>query len=245
MTSDLFSVFDYCLGSSNLIECLIPWNGGLLVALYFFSFLFYFYSLNGVESTLISLENSLTNNMPEMSKVWSGTSHLMVTLFIYLLNICVIGYLPYTFPLASHFMISAGLSFPFWFMSFMINSNLNWRLAWIKSVCEGNSFFASFIVIGSECISILIRPITLAARLSLNVVVGNIMMKMASSLVVSLFFPFSYSIFSFGIPIIMGLMLAFVSFFITLVEFCVMCLQTMIFYSLVISYMAEVMVKPE
>lgn len=61
-------------------------------------------------------------------------------------------------------------------------------------MCEGNQFLARIIVIGSECIRILIRPITLAARLSLNVIVGNIMIKVASSIVLRLYFPFGYRI---------------------------------------------------
>nr|YP_010555856.1 ATP synthase F0 subunit 6 [Marcia hiantina]UYR95088.1 ATP synthase subunit 6 [Marcia hiantina] len=245
MMSDLFSVFDYSLGTSGFLGCVSPWHGGLLVTIYSCCFLVYFYGFNDMEAFIFYTVDSLISGMPEMSKVWAGTPYLMVSLFFLLLSICVMGFLPYSFPLAAHVIISGGLSLPFWFMTFSVNFNPNWRLAWIKSVCEGNSFVVSFIVIGSECISILIRPITLAARLSLNVIVGNIMLKMASSMVVSLFFPFSYSLFSLGMPIISGGFCGALSLSLSMVEFCIMCLQTGIFYSLVVSYLSEVMVKPE
>nr|YP_010410230.1 ATP synthase F0 subunit 6 [Tapes dorsatus]YP_010555895.1 ATP synthase F0 subunit 6 [Tapes conspersus]URH16441.1 ATP synthase F0 subunit 6 [Tapes dorsatus]UYR95127.1 ATP synthase subunit 6 [Tapes conspersus] len=245
MVSDLFSVFDYSLGSSGPLGCFTPWHGGLLLTVYLCCFMIYYYDLNDVESFVLYIVDSLVGGMPETSKVWSATPHLLVSLFFLLLSICVMGFLPYSFPLAAHVIISSGLSIPFWFMTFAVNFNPNWRLAWIKSVCEGNFFVVSFILIGSECTSILIRPITLAARLSLNVIVGNIVMKMASSMVLALLFPFGYSLFSFGIPVLLGIICGVLSFGLSVVELCIMCLQTGIFYSLVVSYLSEVMVKPE
>lgn len=43
----------------------------------------------------------------------------------------------------------------------------------------------------------------------------------------------------------MGVGLGVLTFFISIVEFCVICLQTGIFYGLVSSYISEVIVKPE
>lgn len=91
----------------------------------------------------------------------------------------------------------------------------------------------------------LIRPITLAARLRLNVIVGNIIIKVGSSIVLGIFFPFSYSILRLGFPVLLRIAFLVLSFFIRLVEFCVICLQTRIFYGLVVSYLAEVIIKPE
>lgn len=99
----------------------------LIFYLCFFSV--YFYELNNVERFVFSLVDILVKGMPEISKVAGGTPHLMVSLFFLLLCVCVMGFLPYTFPLAAHVVIRAGLSFPFWFISFAINFNPNWRLA--------------------------------------------------------------------------------------------------------------------
>nr|YP_005267066.1 ATP synthase F0 subunit 6 [Paratapes undulatus]AEH99643.1 ATP synthase F0 subunit 6 [Paratapes undulatus] len=238
MMSDLFSVFDYSLGSVNLIECIVPWHGGLLLLFYVCCFMVYFYDLSDLESVVFFLTDAIVVSMPEASKISSVTPHLMVSLFMYLLSVCVMGVFPYSFPLGAHVVISMGLAFPFWFMTFAMNLNVNWRLAWIKSVCQGNSFFTSLIVIASDCLSILIRPITLSARLSLNVLIGSIILKIGSSLALGVLFPVSNSL-------VLGLFFIVFSVCLLLAEFCVMCLQTMVFYGLMISYLSEVLMKPE
>ena len=129
MMRDLFSVFDYSLGRVNLIECIVPWHGGLLLLFYVCCFMVYFYDLRDLERVVFFLTDAIVVRMPEASKISSVTPHLMVRLFIYLLSVCVIGVFPYSFPLGAHVVIRIGLAFPFWFITFAINLNVNWRLA--------------------------------------------------------------------------------------------------------------------
>nr|YP_005267040.1 ATP synthase F0 subunit 6 [Paphia amabilis]AEH99617.1 ATP synthase F0 subunit 6 [Paphia amabilis] len=245
MMSDMFSVFDYFLGSGSFIDCILPWHGGLLLLFYLCCFSVYFYDFSQLEIFLFFLVDSLLEGMPEMSKIWAGTPHLMMSLFFMLWNICEMGLLPYSFSLGAHVVISGALSIPFWYMTFVMNFNSNWRLAWVKGIYEGNSFPVSMVVIGSECVSILMRPVTLAARLSLNIVVGNIAMKIISSLILGLFFPFSYGIFILSGSVLSGALYFMFMLFLGLVEFCMMTLQSMVFYALLVSYLSEVVVKPE
>nr|YP_010555869.1 ATP synthase F0 subunit 6 [Marcia japonica]UYR95101.1 ATP synthase subunit 6 [Marcia japonica] len=245
MMSDLFSFFDYALGTSGVLGCVSPWHGGLLLSTFVCCSLVYFYQLNSVETMVLLISDVLVGGMPETSKIWSGTPHLMVSLFFLLLSICILGFLPYSFSLGAHVVISSSLSLPFWFMSFSVNFNPNLRLLLIKSIYEGNSFVVSFFVIGSEFISILIRPVTLAARLSLNVIVGNLVLKMVSLVVVMLLFPFSYQLTILSKPILLGVICGLVAFGLSMAEFCILCLQTSVFYGLVVTYLSEAAVKPE
>nr|YP_010254936.1 ATP synthase F0 subunit 6 [Venerupis aspera]YP_010455420.1 ATP synthase F0 subunit 6 [Ruditapes variegatus]QUA05875.1 ATP synthase F0 subunit 6 [Venerupis aspera]UUA63025.1 ATP synthase subunit 6 [Ruditapes variegatus] len=244
MTMDLFSMFDYAWGGSYL-SAFVVWFSGLMVVFFICSFMIYFYSVSDLEAIILTVSDSILKEMPGKSKVCSGTSFLVTSLYLVLFPTCVLGYFPYSFSLGAHFVISASLSFPFWFMTFMININPNWRLAWIKVVYEGSSFIPTFMVLVSEWISLVIRPFTLAARLSLNLIVGSLLMKIFFSYTVGLFLPFSYSLFSLGLPVLSSLMAFSISFLIGFVEICLMVVQATIFVTLIVFYAAEVLVKPE
>lgn len=100
-------------------------------------------------------------------------------------------------------------------------------------------------MIGCECLRVLIRPITLAIRLILNVGVGVVLIKLVRIIAAPLFFPFRFCFFRLPKTILVNFSFGGLTIFSRGVECVVMFLQTGIFYILVLSYLEEVQVKPE
>lgn len=102
------------------------------------------------------------------------------------------------------------------------------------------TYVVSLIIVVSEIIRILVRPITLCARLRINIFIGQIIMKVLTSVSVGIFYPFSY----FGGIISRVIFLGFRAFYFV-VEICVRILQAIIFTGLCVFYVREVKVKVE
>lgn len=119
-----------------------------------------------------------------------GTSHLFVTLLFVLLMFNISGTLPYHYPLSSHFFVIGGFAFSFWFATVFLNFSPNWRLLFVNMVQEGGYLVPNAIVIFSEVISFLARPVTLICRLAINIIIGQIITRLIGNVCVGLFFPF-------------------------------------------------------
>lgn len=234
----MFRIFDYAVGRKRLERCFIRWHSGFLLIMFLCYCGVYFFDCCDVEEIVITLAGEVVKNIMAESKICCGTCHLIVRLILLLLRINLIGVLPYRFPLGSHIVVTISLAFPFWFMRFGLNFNINFRLMWIKSVCEGNPFLTRLIVLLSDFLRIMIRPFTLAARLSLNVIIGSVLIKVLSSIALGVLFPFSNRIF-FGVLSRLALVVVF------FVEMFLMRMQAMVFCGLVVSYISEVLIKPE
>lgn len=103
-------------------------------------------------------------------------------LFISLLSIIIfnnfLGLFPYIFTRSSHLIFSIALSLPLWF-SFIIYGWLNFYnhiLAHLVPQRTPNALISFIVII--ETISNLIRPLTLAVRLSANIIAGHLLITL-------------------------------------------------------------------
>nr|YP_010363451.1 ATP synthase F0 subunit 6 [Atkinsoniella curvata]UNZ12552.1 ATP synthase F0 subunit 6 [Atkinsoniella curvata] len=170
MMSNLFSVFDPCTGilSMNWISIVI------------FMFLtpknFWFLKNKNTimfNILLMKLHLELTSLMK-----YSGMSLIMLSMFVMILFNNIMGLLPYIFTASSHLVFSISLALPMW-MGFMIYGWLN----------NTNHMFMHLVPIGTpsilmpfmvliETISNLIRPGSLAVRLTANMIAGHLLMSL-------------------------------------------------------------------
>ena len=81
-----------------------------------------------IEAGVLRVAGLLTKYIPKNVFIYLGVPHIIVRLFFCLLSICLLGFLPYTFSLPVHIVVRAGLSVPFWFITFIVAFNPNWRL---------------------------------------------------------------------------------------------------------------------
>nr|YP_010610880.1 ATP synthase F0 subunit 6 [Nabicerus dentimus]WAP91701.1 ATP synthase F0 subunit 6 [Nabicerus dentimus] len=216
--TNLFSTFDPCTGMLSM-----NWISTLLM-----------FMLMPQKYWLMSNKNSLiVNNMintlhKEMKLIMSykGSTLMMMTMFLMIMYNNIMGLLPYIFTSSSHLIFSLSLALPMW-MSFMM-------YGWLKKT---NSMFTHLVPSGTpsilmpfmvmiETISNLIRPGSLAVRLTANMIAGHLLMSLLGSNALS-----SSMLLSVSMMVFILLMIF---------EFAVAIIQSYVFMTLTTLYSSEI-----
>ena len=93
-------------------------------------------------------------------------------LFILVLNLNLLGLLPFVFPSTRHLRITLSLRLPLW-IRLIIRRLINYNKFFTHLVPFGCPFNLIFLIVLIETISTFIRPLTLAIRLSANIIAGH------------------------------------------------------------------------
>nr|AXS65091.1 ATP synthase F0 subunit 6 [Cucujoidea sp. 8 KM-2017] len=107
-----------------------------------------------------------------------GSTLIFISLFTFILLNNFLGLFPYIFTSTSHLILTLGLALPLW-LSFMIygwTMNTTHMLAHL--VPQGTPPVLMPFMVCIETISNLIRPGTLAVRLSANMIAGHLLMTL-------------------------------------------------------------------
>nr|YP_011010307.1 ATP synthase F0 subunit 6 [Metrocoris ciliatus]WPW46922.1 ATP synthase F0 subunit 6 [Metrocoris ciliatus] len=172
MMTNLFSTFDpstsmsYSLNwtSTFMIFMLFPYSYWLMKSRYSKMIYIIYMTLHMEFKTLLGKSEGMTL--------------MMTSLFMFILINNMMGLLPYIFTSSSHLIFSLALSLPLW-MSIML-------FGWIKKT---QHMFSHLIPVGTpgmlmpfmvciETISNIIRPGSLAVRLSANMIAGHLLMSL-------------------------------------------------------------------
>nr|YP_009743801.1 ATP synthase F0 subunit 6 [Ambulyx dohertyi]QIE12562.1 ATP synthase F0 subunit 6 [Ambulyx dohertyi] len=176
--SNLFSIFD---PTTNLFNLPINWMStflGLLFLPYKFwftpnrHFLIWNYILNKLHNEFkILLKNNYFN----------GSTLIFISLFSFIFFNNFLGLFPYIFTSTSHLTLTLSISMPLW-LSFMLYGWINnYQHMFIHMIPQGTpSILMPFMVL-IETISNIIRPGTLAVRLTANMIAGHLLMTLLSS----------------------------------------------------------------
>nr|YP_009692130.1 ATP synthase F0 subunit 6 [Tricentrus brunneus]ATG83179.1 ATP synthase F0 subunit 6 [Tricentrus sp. EMHAU-15062504]QEG98474.1 ATP synthase F0 subunit 6 [Tricentrus brunneus] len=170
MMTNLFSTFDPCTGALSL-----NWLS-TLIALLMLNYNYWITPNNMMMvmmKIMFSLKLELSIIMPE-----KGSSIMFLGLSSYILINNLMGLLPYIFTPPSHLTFSLALALPMW-LSFMM-------FGWINKT---NNMFVHLVPMGTpsvlmpfmvliETISNLIRPGSLAVRLTSNMIAGHLLMAL-------------------------------------------------------------------
>lgn len=145
-----------------------------------------------------------------------------ISLFILLILLKFFGLFPYIFSFTSHFFYLIIISFLIWFFCFS-SSILFLPLSFMSSFTpSGSPLFLVFLLNWIELVSLIIRPLTLSLRLSINITTGHIFIILLRSLLLYLFF--SLSFFSFLIFLFILIFYFFFEFFVCFIQSFVYCL---------------------
>nr|YP_010363425.1 ATP synthase F0 subunit 6 [Atkinsoniella yunnanana]UNZ12526.1 ATP synthase F0 subunit 6 [Atkinsoniella yunnanana] len=170
MMSNLFSVFDPCTGLFSL-----NW---ISIMIFIFMFPKNFWFLKNKNTILFNIMlMKLHIELISLMK-YKGMSLIMLSMFTIILFNNIMGLLPYIFTASSHLVFSISLALPMW-MGFMI-------YGWMNNT---NHMFMHLVPIGTpsilmpfmvliETISNLIRPGSLAVRLTANMIAGHLLMSL-------------------------------------------------------------------
>nr|WMV00197.1 ATP synthase F0 subunit 6 [Kikihia sp. 'murihikua'] len=220
MMTNLFSSFDPSTGFMSL-----NWLSSMILLL--FLPLTYWYIPNRFillyNKILILLNNELNTLMNFKSL---GSSLMFLSLFMFILLNNLLGLLPYIFTSPSHLVFTMSLALPLWlsFMLYGFINNMNHMFCHLVPSGTPNILMPFMVII--ESISNLIRPGSLAVRLTANMIAGHLLMTLLGNL------PMNYELYS-GMIIIFQVMLM-------LFELAVCIIQSYVFMVLSTLYYSEV-----
>nr|WNL53982.1 ATP synthase F0 subunit 6 [Microcerotermes sp. 1 MLW-2023a] len=176
MMSNLFSIFDPSTEINNLP---LNWTSTAIGLLLIPTSIWLIPSRNSMMVSL--LMNKLHQEMKTILSKGNenkGNSFILTSLFLMILMNNFLGLFPYIFTSTSHLILTLTLALPLW-LSFML-------FGWIKNtnhmfehlVPQGTPTMLMPFMVIIETISNLIRPGTLAVRLTANMIAGHLLLTL-------------------------------------------------------------------
>nr|QAT19912.1 ATP synthase F0 subunit 6 [Loboschiza koenigiana] len=177
MMNNLFSIFD---PTTNLFNLSINWISTMI------GLMFIPYSFWLIPNRFMVLWNLILNTLHKEFKTllgangFNGSTFIFVSMFSFILFNNFLGLFPYIFTSTSHLTLSLSISLPLW-LSFMFYGWINnSQHMFAHMIPQGTpSILMPFMVL-IETISNIIRPGTLAVRLTANMIAGHLLMTLLS-----------------------------------------------------------------
>nr|WRY72387.1 ATP synthase F0 subunit 6 [Agnesiella irma] len=216
MMNNLFSVFDPCTGmlSMNWLSTFI------FVILTPYKF---WINQNKISYTL-NMVSTLLNKEMSMLMKYKGTNLIMMSLFMLILMNNLMGLAPYVFTSSAHLTFSLAMALPLWIALMMFG--------WINKT---NSMFCHLVPSGTpgilmpfmvmiETVSNIIRPGSLAVRLTANMIAGHLLMSLLGS--------------NISMVVLASILIVFI--FLMVFELAVAMIQSYVFMTLMTLYSSEI-----
>nr|QOX09881.1 ATP synthase F0 subunit 6 [Limassolla sp. XZ-2020] len=170
MMNNLFSVFDPTTGSLS-----INWISSLIFVT-IMPYKMWFMS-NKISSLFNLMINSLKKEMFTLMP-YKGMTLMMTSLFMLILINNLMGLIPYVFTSSAHLIFSLTTALPMW-MGFMLFGWINkTKMMFNHLVPIGTPSILMPFMVMIETISNMIRPGSLAVRLTANMIAGHLLMSL-------------------------------------------------------------------
>nr|AFY16797.1 ATP synthase F0 subunit 6 [Darthula hardwickii] len=170
MMMSLFSTFDPCTGIMSL-----NWMSTMIFIIMTSKNMWLMKNnLNSMTNKLIMKIHLEMSNLMMMK----GTTLMMISLMTMIMWNNFMGLMPYIFTSPAHLTFSISLALPMWsaMMAFAMNNKLKILLAHMVPIGTPKLLLPLMVII--ETISNLIRPGSLAIRLSANMIAGHLIMSL-------------------------------------------------------------------
>nr|YP_009383480.1 ATP synthase F0 subunit 6 [Parasa consocia]APH08560.1 ATP synthase F0 subunit 6 [Parasa consocia]UMR54993.1 ATP synthase F0 subunit 6 [Parasa consocia] len=178
MMNNLFSIFD---PSTNIMNLSLNWIS-TFIGLMFIPSMFWF-----TPNRHYIMWNFLTNKLHKEFKTLlgnknsNGSTFIFISLFSFILFNNFLGLFPYIFTSTSHLTLSLSMSLPLWLTFMLFGWINNYQHMFAHMIPQGTpSILMPFMVL-IETISNIIRPGTLAVRLTANMIAGHLLMTLLSN----------------------------------------------------------------
>nr|QYC35485.1 ATP synthase F0 subunit 6 [Cyphonocerus sanguineus klapperichi] len=221
--TNLFSTFD----PSTSTNMSLNWMSSLLGLLMLPSMFWVIPSrINFIWIKITSTLHKEFKILLKMNKM-KGSTIVFISLFTFILFNNFLSLFPYVFSSTSHLVLTLTLSLPLW-LSFMIYGWINNSIHMLAHlVPQGTPSVLMPFMVCIETISNIIRPGTLAIRLTANMIAGHLLLTLLGSTGINL-------------SIIMINMLIIAQFLLLLLESAVAIIQSYVFSILSTLYSSEV-----
>nr|YP_010952948.1 ATP synthase F0 subunit 6 [Empoascanara circumscripta]WMQ52391.1 ATP synthase F0 subunit 6 [Empoascanara circumscripta] len=216
MMTNLFSVFDPCTGLMSL-----NWMSTII---FLMIMPFKFWLTPNKNIMIFKFINEMLSKEIKMIMPYKGIKLIMLSMFMFILINNFLGLTPYVFTSSSHLTFSLTMALPLW-LTFMMYGWMN----------KSKSMFTHLVPLGTpsmltpfmvliETVSNLIRPGSLAVRLTANMIAGHLLMSLLGS--------------SPSIIIMISTMIVFI--ILMLFEMAVSTIQAYVFMTLTTLYSSEI-----
>nr|YP_009310609.1 ATP synthase F0 subunit 6 [Euthrix laeta]AOT80820.1 ATP synthase F0 subunit 6 [Euthrix laeta] len=178
MMTNLFSIFD---PSTNIFNLSINWIS-TIIGIMFIPYTFWL-----IPNRFLMLWYNILNKLHKEFKTllktnyFNGSTMIFTTMFTFIFFNNFLGLFPYIFTSTSHLTLSLSISLPLW-LSFMTYGWINnSQHMFIHMIPQGTPKVLMPFMVLIETISNIIRPGTLAVRLTANMIAGHLLMTLLSS----------------------------------------------------------------
>nr|YP_010620336.1 ATP synthase F0 subunit 6 [Lethe distans]WAX37312.1 ATP synthase F0 subunit 6 [Lethe distans] len=175
MMSNLFSIFD---PSTNIFNLSLNWIS-TFIGLMFIPYSFWF-----LPNRYIMLWNFTSSKFHNEFKTlmgansFNGSTFIFISLFFFILFNNFLGLFPYIFTSTSHLNLSLTLSLTLWLSFMMYGWINNTQHMFIHMIPQGTPTILMPFMVLIETISNIIRPGTLAVRLTANMIAGHLLLTL-------------------------------------------------------------------
>nr|UYB77967.1 ATP synthase F0 subunit 6 [Argas persicus] len=221
MMNNLFSIFD----PSSSPNMSLNWIS--IFSIIFITPMMYWANPSRIHFYWLLISKFL---MKELKNNFSKTNMKFLSLFLsifwLILSMNFLGLYPYIFTPTSHINITSFMALPMWLSFMLFGWIMHFNKMFSHLVPLGTPIFLSSFMVCIETISNMIRPLTLAVRLSANMISGHLLICLLSNILHynSLMFPLI-------IPVMLILML---------LESAVAMIQSYVFIMLTTLYLSEI-----
>nr|AFY16849.1 ATP synthase F0 subunit 6 [Longivalvus hyalospilus] len=176
MMTNLFSVFD---PSTTIFNSSINWLSTFLIFI-MLPLIFWLVPtrFNLIWMKIIFILHKEFKTLIGQNKLNLGNTIMFISLFSLILFNNVLGLLPYIFTSTSHMSMTLALSLPLW-IAFMLFGWINFSQHMFSHLIpQGTPAILMPFMVCIEMISNIIRPGTLAIRLSANMIAGHLLLTL-------------------------------------------------------------------
>nr|QXT60057.1 ATP synthase membrane subunit 6 [Thripsaphis ballii] len=178
MTTNLFNIFD---PSTMIFNFEINWISTMFSIMLIPNFLWI--SPNSIKLLMNKMLIILNNEMSMLykNKNIKSPSFLFISLFMFILMNNFLGLFPYIFSSSSHMIFSLTLAMPFWMFFIILSMIKNTKNMIIHLIPMNTPIYLAPLMTLIETTSIIIRPLSLAIRLTANMIAGHLLMTLLNS----------------------------------------------------------------
>nr|UJM44109.1 ATP synthase F0 subunit 6 [Pseudolycoriella hygida] len=223
MMTNLFSVFD---PSTSFFNLSLNWMSSFLGILFIPMMYWLMPSRMNFLWNLLIMKIHFEFKILINSKI-NGMTLMLISLFSMILFNNLLGLFPYIFTSTSHMVMTLSLALPFWISLMIYGWLMNTQHMFIHLVPQGTPSLLMSFMVCIETISNLIRPLTLAIRLTANMIAGHLLLTLLGNTGSSLM-------------VVMIFILLIIQFMLLTLEMAVAIIQSYVFTVLSTLYSSEV-----
>nr|YP_010048401.1 ATP synthase F0 subunit 6 [Mollitrichosiphum tenuicorpus]QPK76754.1 ATP synthase F0 subunit 6 [Mollitrichosiphum tenuicorpus] len=175
MMMNLFNIFDPTTSMFNLS---MNWITSLMIMILMPNFLWILPNrINWILNKIYMMMNNEILLLYQSKKIKSP-SFMFLTLFMFILMNNFNSLFPYIFSSSSHMIFSLSMALPFWLFFILISMFKNFKNFIAHLIPLNTPIYLAPLMTLIETMSIFIRPMSLAIRLTANLIAGHLLMTL-------------------------------------------------------------------